>query len=58
MRVLFHPGFPKDVRRFEAEYRKISEGFAARFHDEAVPSLEAVRFDACHPRRNLTDVPR
>ena len=31
MRVLFHPDFPKDVRRFEAEYPAISVGLTARF---------------------------
>jgi hypothetical protein len=43
MRVLFHPGFPKDVRRFEAEYAAISPGLAARFRREVDTALEAVK---------------
>lgn len=31
MKVLYHPDFAKDVRKFEADYRAISEGLKARF---------------------------
>jgi hypothetical protein len=43
MRVLFHPDFPKDIRKFEEEYRKVSEGLALRFRSEAKEAIEAVR---------------
>jgi hypothetical protein len=43
MRVLFHSEFPKDVRRFEAEYAKISEGLAARFRNEVDQAVDAVK---------------
>ncbi len=29
MRVQYHPNFAVDVRRFEAEYARISDGLAA-----------------------------
>ncbi len=44
MRVIFHPEFPKDIRRFEADYAQISSGLAARFRQEiedAVTSIKA-----------------
>jgi hypothetical protein len=43
MRVLFHPEFRGDVRRFEAEYAKISEGLAARFRNEVDQAVDAVK---------------
>jgi hypothetical protein len=43
MRVLFHPEFPKDVRRFEAEYARISEGLAARFRNEVDQAVQAIK---------------
>ena len=43
MRVLFHPGFPKDVRRFEAEYARISDGLASRFRREVDEAVEIGR---------------
>ena len=42
MRVLYHPDFPKDIQRFEADYRAISDGLAARFRQEVEVALEAV----------------
>jgi hypothetical protein len=51
MRVLFHPEFPRDIRRFEAEYSKISQGLAARFRnevDQAVDSIKASPTGAGH----------
>jgi hypothetical protein len=44
MRVLFHPEFPKDVRRLEAEYAKISEGLAARFRNEVDQAVDAIKW--------------
>ncbi len=43
MRVLYHPEFPQDIRRFENEYRSISEGLAARFREQIETALEAVK---------------
>ena len=43
MRVLYHPEFPKDLRRFEKEYRAISDGLAARFREQVETALEAVK---------------
>ena len=43
MRVLFHPQFPKDVRRFELEYAAISNGLAARFQSEVSQAVDAVK---------------
>ena len=43
MRELYHPDFPKDIRRFEAEYRKVSDGLAARFHKEIADALETIK---------------
>ncbi len=42
MRVLYHPDFPKDIRRFEAEYQKISGGLGARFRREVDGALAAI----------------
>jgi hypothetical protein len=43
MRVVFHPEFAKDIRRFEADYAQISEGLAARFRNEVDQALEAIK---------------
>ena len=42
MRGLFHPDFPKDVRRFEAEYARISDGLASRFRREVDEAVDAI----------------
>ncbi len=42
MRVLFHPEFPKDIRRFERDYQAISEGLAVRFRSEINEALNAI----------------
>jgi len=43
MRVLFHPEFPQDVRRFAAAYGKVSPGLAARFHHEIDDAIESIK---------------
>jgi hypothetical protein len=51
MRVISHPEFPKDIRRFAADYATISDGFAARFRqeiDEAVDAIKAAPGGAGH----------
>ena len=47
MIVLFHPDFPKDIRRFTAYYLEVSEGLAARFRQAIDQAIEAVK---CSPR--------
>jgi len=44
MRVLYHPEFPKDIRRFESEYSEISTGLASRFRSDVDVALGAVKF--------------
>lgn len=43
MRVLFHPEFPKDIRKFERDYQAISDGLATRFRREIDEAMEAIR---------------
>jgi hypothetical protein len=43
MRVIYHPDFPTDVRRFEADYAKISKGLATRFRKELDQAVDAVK---------------
>jgi hypothetical protein len=43
MRVLFHPEFPKDIRRFEAQYSQVSAGLAMRFRNEIDQALVAIK---------------
>ena len=43
MRALFHPEFPKDVRKFAAAYSQISEGLSARFRREVDEAVEAIK---------------
>ena len=43
MKVVFHPEFPKDVRRFEHEYSEISEGLAWRFRLEIETAIAAIK---------------
>lgn len=42
MRVFFHPEFPKDVRRFESEYARISAGLGGRFRQEVDAAVHAI----------------
>jgi hypothetical protein len=42
MRVVFHPDFAKDVRRFQSEYSAISEGLGSRFRRELDQVVEAI----------------
>lgn len=43
MKVVYHPEFPQDVRKFEAEYERVSPGLAARFRREVLDALTAIR---------------
>ena len=43
MKVLFHPDFPRDQRKFQAGYAEISAGLAAQFQAEIERALAAVK---------------
>ena len=43
MKVLFHPEFPSDQRKFQADYAGISEGLGARFRQEIDEAIEAIK---------------
>ncbi len=43
MKVLFHPDFPRDQRKFEADYAEISVGLAARFRTEIDDAIDAIK---------------
>ena len=47
MRILFHPDFPKDIRRFEADYKAISDGLGTRFRQEILEALDAITLIRC-----------
>jgi len=51
MKVVFHPEFPADQRKFESGYAEISTGLAVRFRqeiDEAVVAIKAAPSAAGH----------
>lgn len=43
MRVIFHPEFPNDVRKFEREYAEISIGLRQRFREEVYSAIDAIK---------------
>ena len=43
MKVVFHPEFPGDQRKFEASYAEISDGLAIRFRREIDEAIEAIK---------------
>jgi hypothetical protein len=43
MRVLFHPDFPKDIRRFQTEYAAISAGLGIRFRGEVDEAIDGIK---------------
>jgi hypothetical protein len=40
---IYHPEFARDIRRFENEYRLVSDGLATRFREEIDEALEAIQ---------------
>jgi hypothetical protein len=56
MRVIFHPEFSPDIRRFEAQYLEISDGLAARFRGEVLQAIDAVKFSPTSAGHFLTTV--
>ena len=43
MKVLFHPEFPRDQRKFQADYAVISVGLGDRFRMEIDKAIEAIK---------------
>ncbi len=43
MKVIFHPEFPGDQRKFQAGYAEISPGLAVRFRQEIDDAIEAIK---------------
>lgn len=43
MRVVYHPDFVHDLRKFEQEYRNISDGLGERFHQEVLEAIAAIK---------------
>ena len=43
MRVVYHPDFPQDIKRFERQYRDVSNRLALRFHEEVEKAIDAVK---------------
>jgi hypothetical protein len=43
MRVVFHPEFHRDIRKFEARYSPISQSLAARFRQEVDDAVAAIQ---------------
>jgi len=44
VKAIYHPEFPKDIKRFEAQYREVSKALAVRFRqaiDDAIQRLRA-----------------
>ncbi len=43
MIVSYHPEFPKDIKRFEAQYREVSEKLGTRFRAEVERAIERIK---------------
>ena len=43
MRVFYHPDFPKDIKRLEAQYLEISQRLALRFRTEVDKAIERIK---------------
>ncbi len=43
MRIVYHPEFPQDIKRFEAQYREISDRLALRFRAEVDEAIERIK---------------
>ena len=51
MRVLYHPDFPQDIKRFERQYRDVSKRLALRFRaavEKAICAIKASPGSAGH----------
>ena len=43
MKVVFHPEFPRDQRKFETDYGEISPALAGRFREEIDGAIAAIK---------------
>lgn len=43
MRVVFHPEFASDVKRFRREYARVSQALATRFRQEVYDAIDAIK---------------
>ena len=43
MKIHVHPEFPKDIKKFEAEYAAVSDTLARRFRNEVNTSVAAIK---------------
>lgn len=43
MRVVYHPDFPKDIKRFEAQYGQVSPRLALRFRADVDNAIEHIK---------------
>lgn len=43
MTVLYHPEFPQDIKKFEAQYRQISARVGLRFRAEVSRAIEHIK---------------
>jgi len=43
MKVVFHPEFPKDIRKFQGDYAEISDGLSQRFRQEVDSAVDAIK---------------
>jgi len=43
MKVIFHPDFPRDQRKFRQGYEEISAGLAERFQSEIEQAIAAIK---------------
>jgi len=43
MKVVFHPGFPQDQRKFLADYNAISTGLGDRFRQEIAEAISSIK---------------
>jgi hypothetical protein len=58
MRALFHPEFPRDIRRYADTYNEISPGLAIRFRNEIENAVEAIKLAPTAAGHYLNLVPR
>ena len=53
MRIVYHPEFPQDIKRIEAQYQEISERLALRFRAEVNDTIERIKTSPTSARHFL-----
>ena len=43
MTITYHPEFPQDIKKFEAQYRDVSLRLGSRFRTEVKEAIEHIR---------------